>query len=124
MAQTVLYNIQGSPGSPDLPIFASSTPPTQAQAAQTSEIVVQVSVATGDALALITHNWNFSTLQTQYLFRPQIIGPNFITAPVGASFAEPVYTWTWLANALQLNKTTGAGTDGTFVLVLRYPAPQ
>ena len=121
MSVSVTYNIQGGASTPGLPLVNSTTPPSAGQAAQTQEIIAQVTMATTDVQALITHNWGFTTSQVANLFRPQVIGPLFITAPVGASFGVPVYTFAWLSNVLQVNKTSGAGTDGTFILILRLP---
>jgi hypothetical protein len=115
MSVTVTYFLGGSVQ------IQSTTVPTAAQSILVPKMAVQVNWALADVQALITHNWGLAASGPSF-FDPEVIGPLFILGPLGAGTSVPLYTFDWTnTNVLKVNKNGIAGSEGTFVLVLRRP---
>jgi len=119
MAAIVTYSF-GDGGTQ--PVFSSLTPPTAPQTSQVQEIVAQVSWLLADVSALVTHNYGFTASQALNFFRPQVVGPVWISGPLGGGTSSPFMSFDFTnTNVLTIRKLGVAGTEGTFVLYLRRP---
>lgn len=107
---------------------SGTTPPTQAQMAPLSGIANEVTAqvqfgADSDTLALITHNFNLTTVagttpNTTQLF-PEV---NFyVQNQGGAGTANPVLSCTVDANIITLTKSNTANTSCTVNVFIHRP---
>ncbi len=117
MAVSGPYYCVGGPAQ----LVQSTTPPTAQQAAQVQKIVAIVGMGTADTQALITHNWGLGAGAPAQL-DPEIIGPIWLTGPVGGGTQAPSITFDVTnTNVVKANKLGVAGTDGYFYVILRRP---
>jgi hypothetical protein len=106
----------------EYPVTAgSTTPPTAAQMLGANILTVQINCSDADTTAIITHNWNLS-VQEQGWIRPVIIETRTASNGTGGLTTYTIPdTTTGPANTVTWNKTSAAGSGGTFIITLLRP---
>jgi hypothetical protein len=112
MAVTVNYQVPGIPG-----FTVGTTPPTQAQMANLSMVLAQVTFADGDLLGTVTHNMQIPTQAALNTGTPLLaIYPLSLgTTP------QPILGSLASSNTVVLSKGSVVGSNGTYQVTILKP---
>jgi hypothetical protein len=99
---------------------AGANPPTITQAANCSIQAALVQLLDADTQAAFTHNWGLPASFPGYLF-PVIVTRPVLQANAGATLAISLTFNVSNTNVVFINKATGTGSGGTFMVTLLRP---
>jgi|SRR5215469_4895576 len=108
MAVTITYQLPSA-------VAGGTVAPTAAQAFYANTVGCQLSMADTDTTATITHSWGLTTTQSAQL-QPFVI--TYLQTP---GTAVPILSFSLAANTVVVTKATGAGSGGTYVVILQRP---
>lgn len=112
MAVNVNYQVPGIPG-----FTVGTTPPTQAQMANLSMVLAQVTFLDGDLLGTVTHNLQ---IPSQALLNSGI--PLLALYPISlGTTPQPILGSLASSNTLVLSKASVIGSNGTYQVTILRP---
>jgi hypothetical protein len=112
MAVIVNYNVPGIPG-----FTVGTTPPTQAQMANLSMVLAQVTFLDGDLLGTVTHNMQIPQAKLNSGIPVVFVYPITVgTTP------QPILGSLASSNTIVLSKGSVIGSNGTYQVTILEPS--